>query len=261
MSFWDHIEELRRRLKWSFVTVLILFAFFGFFEARVAFVGGIAVPYPWPNPIRPFASQFFSAAVLYVKPSYVELVVLSPSEGFIAQIKTAFFLAVVVGSPVISHQFFQFMAPGLYEAERRAIMRLVVPSVLLFLWGVLLAFFVVVPFALAFLYQVAAGLGARPFLQVDEFLDFVILFLLGFGGAFQLPVVMYALTASGLVRAAMWRKYWRFAILGIFVFGAVITPDGSGVTMLLVSLPMTFLYVAGWAVSVLRERRVNRESS
>jgi len=149
-----------------------------------------------------------------------------------------------------------FIAPALYAKEKKVILRLVVPAVLLFAGGVAIAFLVVLPFTFTFLYSVAASLGAqRLFLPLDEFLDFTLIFTLGFGLAFEMPIVMYALTASGMIRAVTWRKYWRLAIIGIFFFGAFITPDGSGVTMLLVALPMTGLYVAGYVAAALSERR------
>jgi sec-independent protein translocase protein TatC len=256
MSILKHIEELRQRLKWSFLTVIILFVFFSGFQARVEDVGGASVPYPYPDPLQPFASQFFNLTLNYLKPDFVISTVLNPADAFIVQFKTAFFLSLLVGMPMISYQMGMFIGPALRPQEKRTILRLLVPSMALFAAGVLLAFFVVLPFTFSFLYQVAVNLGVeQPLLHIDQFLDFVLLFMLGFGLAFQVPVVMYGLTAIGLVRAATWRKYWRLAIIAMFAFGAIITPDGSGVTMLLISLPMSGLYVAGYVAAVLHERR------
>jgi len=75
-----------------------------------------------------------------------------------------------------------------------------------------------------------------------------------FGLAFQLPVLMYGLSWLGVVRSSFWKKYWRFAAIAIFLFGAIITPDGSGITMMLVSIPMLGLYVVGYIVSVRIEK-------
>jgi len=259
MRIFEHLEELRGRLKWSFLTVFFLFIFFVTFQARVADVGGVSVPYPYPDPLRPFASQFFNLTLTFLKPDFVEAVVLSPAESWIVQMKTAVFLAVLVGLPMVSYQMASFIAPALYERERRAILVLVVPSLLLFAAGVALAMFVVLPITFSFLYSIASGLGAqRLFLPLEEFLNFTLIFTLGFGLAFELPVVMYALSATGIVRAATWKKYWRFAVIGIFVFGAMITPDGSGVTMMLVSLPMLGLYLAGYVAALAHERNVRK---
>jgi len=260
MRILDHLRELKQRVKWSFLTVFLLFVFFAAFRAEPVDVGGVTVPLPWPDPTAPFASQFFNATLQFLKPDFVESVALSPAEPFVVQLKTAFFLAIGVGMPMIAYQLSLFIAPALYDQEKKVILRLVVPAVLLFALGVAIAFLVVLPFTFAFLYSIAADLGAqRLFLPLDEFLNFTLIFTLGFGLAFEMPVVMYALSASGIIHASVWRKYWRFAIIGIFVFGAFITPDGSGVTMLLVALPMTGLYVAGYVAAVLNERRRQRK--
>ena len=259
MRILQHLEELRHRVKWAFLTVFFLFVFFAAFRAQPVDVGGTTVPLPVPDPTAPFASQFFNATLQFLKPDFVEAAALSPAEPFVVQLKTAFFLAIAVGMPMIAYQLGMFIAPALYAEERKVILRLVVPAVLLFGLGVAIAFLVVLPFTFQFLYSVAASLGAqRLFLPLDEFLNFTLIFTLGFGLAFEMPIVMYALTASGLIHAATWRKYWRLAIIGIFFFGAFITPDGSGVTMLLVALPMTGLYVAGYIASALHERRRQR---
>src|SRR5207302_106559 len=88
----------------------------------------------------------------------------------------------------------------------------------------------------------------------DSFIDFVLLFTLAFGIAFQLPVLMYGLTVLGIVPANFWKKYWRFATIAIVVFGAIITPDGSGITMFLVALPMLALYAGGYVAAVSLEK-------
>ncbi|MEE9489510.1 MAG: twin-arginine translocase subunit TatC, partial [Thermoplasmata archaeon] len=88
----------------------------------------------------------------------------------------------------------------------------------------------------------------------SEFVDFTLLFLLSFGLAFELPILMVGSTFLGVVDDHFWRRNWRFAAVAIFIFGAVITPDGSGITMMLVSLPMLGLYVLGYFLSVRTHR-------
>jgi len=93
------------------------------------------------------------------------------------------------------------------------------------------------------------------FLNIMDFVTFVLQFLLAFGISFQLPLIMYAVSLSGLVDAKFWRRNLRYAIIAIIVFGAVITPDGSGVTMWFVSLPMIALYFAGMVVAERQEKQ------
>jgi len=261
MGILQHVEEFRHRLKWSFLTVIILFVFFTGFQARTFDVGDVSIPYPWPDPLQPFASQVYNLTINFLKPDYVKSTVLNPGDAFIVQFKVALFLAILVGMPMISYQMGMFIAPGLRPKEKRTILRLLVPSLLLFALGVSIALFVVLPFTFDFLYQVAVNLSVeQPLLDINQFLDFVLLFLLAFGFAFQVPVIMYILTAVGLVHAATWKKYWRISVIAIFAFGAIITPDGSGITMLLVSVPMTGLYFAGYVACFFNERKRERRS-
>ena len=255
MRLFEHLEDLRVRLKWSFLAVFFLFAFFAAFQIRTTDVGGVRVPYPFPDPLQPAASQFLDLTMDFLVPPDVQRAVFSPGEAVVVQLQTALYLSLVTGMPVVAYHMAKFVAPALYDRERKMILRLVVPSVLLFVTGVLLAFFLLLPFTFRFLYSIADTLGAQKFLKLDEFLGFTLLFTFGFGITFELPIVMYALSAIGLVKAATWRKYWRFAVIGIFFFAAMITPDSSGVTMLLVAFPMLGLYVAGYVASAVHERR------
>jgi len=108
---------------------------------------------------------------------------------------------------------------------------------------------------LDFLYRYGESAGLVTFLNIMDFVTFVLQFLLAFGISFQLPLIMYAVSLSGLVDAKFWRRNMRYAIIAIIVFGAVITPDGSGVTMWFVSLPMIALYFAGMFVAERQERQ------
>ena len=255
----EHIEELRQRLKWSFLAVFFLFVFFAAFQIRTINVSGVSVPYPFPDPLQPAASQFFNLTLNYLIPPDVEPIVVSPAEAFVVQLQAAMFLAVVSAMPIIAYHMGKFIAPALYDRERKVIVRLVVPAVLLFVAGILLAFFLLLPFTFRFLYSVAGSLGAKHlFLSLDQFLGFTLIFTIGFASTFELPIVMYALTAAGLVKARTWRHNWRFAAIGIFIFAALITPDTSGVTMLLVAFPMLGLYLAGYAAAAIHERRAAR---
>ena len=105
-----------------------------------------------------------------------------------------------------------------------------------------------VPFSIDFLYGYAVPIGAQTFITLDELISFVVLFVVAFGISFELPVIMWVLSAIGIVDAKFWRNNWRYAAVAIVIFGAVITPDGSGFTMWFVALPMMALYLAGYLV-------------
>ena len=116
--------------------------------------------------------------------------------------------------------------------------------------------YLVIPFTLNFLYNYGESIGAEPFLTVNDFITFVLQFILGFGIAFQLPIIMYVLSLSGLTDSKFWQKNFRYAIIIITIFGAVITPDGSGITMWFVALPMIALYAFGIIAIRRNERKV-----
>jgi sec-independent protein translocase protein TatC len=134
--------------------------------------------------------------------------------------------------------------------------KVILPMSLLFIFGVVFSYLLVIPFTLNFLYKYGESIGAETFLTVNDFITFVLQFILGFGIAFQLPVLMYVLSLSGLTDSKFWQKNFRYAIIIITIFGAVITPDGSGVTMWFIALPMIALYALG--IIAIR-RKENRE--
>jgi len=256
MSFFEHLEELRQRLKASILAFVVAFVVFMTFSFQHGVMGlQIWLPVPWFNPAEVIASQFLVAVKNFLIPPDVRSVILTPWEAVVVQFKIAMFLAVIVISPLLTYEFWAFVAPALRPRERRLIVRVSVPVVLLFLGGVAMAFLVVLPFTIRFLYDIARGLGVETLFQLQEFLDFILLFSLAFGVAFELPVIMYGLSALGIVRPETWRRNWRYAAIAIFVFGAFITPDGSGITMMIVSLPMLGLYLGGYGASALRARR------
>jgi sec-independent protein translocase protein TatC len=136
------------------------------------------------------------------------------------------------------------------------IIKIFLPVSLLFIFGVVFSYLLVIPFTLNFLYSYGESIGAETFLTVNDFITFVLQFVLGFGVAFQLPIIMYLLSLSGLTDSKFWQKNFRYAIIIITIFGAVITPDGSGVTMWFVALPMIALYAVG--IIAIRRKEANK---
>ncbi len=264
MGFWEHLDELRHRLKTTFLVVIVLFVIFLTTGIGQVDVGSLQVPMLLPalGPTSDnVATQFFLAVKGYLVPDRVGGLPLNfsyqqPWDAYIVMFKVAFFLAIVVGSPFIVYEMGQFIGPALRPSEKRLIRRITLPILLLFIAGVTMCFVIVLPFTFNLLFSVQNLMGANFLvLYGTNFIDFVLLFSLAFGVAFQLPVVMYGLSAVGIVSADFWRRHWRVAAAGIFLFGAIITPDGSGVTMMFVSLPMLALYIVGYAFAKRSGRR------
>jgi len=122
--------------------------------------------------------------------------------------------------------------------------------------GCLFSYILVIPYVLEFLYKYGESSGLITFLNIMDFVSFVLQFLLAFGISFQLPLIMYATTASGATDAKFWRRNLRYAIVVIIIFGAVITPDGSGVTMWFIAAPMIVLYLAGMFFVERKEKKI-----
>lgn len=259
MSFWEHIDELRKRLKVVLVVIILLWVIFMTFTIKTTSIGSTRVPMLQPafsTNDPPVANQFFLEIVRYLKPSYVNETALAPWDGVMVQIKVAMFLAFVVGFPVIAYEFGMFVAPALKPSEKRVILRMTIPVVILFFFGVLLDYYLLLPWTINFLYSAQQNMGITTFLlPIDSFVSFVTIHLVAFGLAFQLPVVMYSLSAVGVLKADFWRKYWRYVTVAVFVIAGLITPDPSGVTMIVVGTIMMGLYVIGY----LAARRVERK--
>lgn len=262
MTFWEHIDELRRRLKVVIVVVLVLwvlFMTFGIYPVALGpYHGPMLVPAFAVNQ-RPVANQFFITLMDYLKPSYVNETALAPWDGVLVQIQIAMFLAVTVGFPVIAFETGKFIGPALKPSEKQLIMRMTLPIVLLFFFGVFLDYFLLLPWTINFLYVAQQNMGITTYLlPIDTFVSFVTIHLLAFGLAFQLPVIMYSLSAVGFLKAEFWKKYWRYVTVGVFVVAALVTPDPSGVTMLVVGGVMMGLYGVGYVAAKRVERKRER---
>lgn len=258
MTFFEHLEELRRRLKVvvaAFVVTFVVILTTAIVPVTIANTT-LYLPVPTLDQGRTIPAQLIILLTDWLVKGSAELAVLAAGEAVIAQMKVAMFLAAVIISPLTTYEFWRFVAPGLKAKERRLIVRITVPVAALFVSGVLISLLVVLPFTFPFLYAFAKNFNATPLLQLDGFLDFVLWFSIAFGLAFELPVVMYALSYLGIVSPEFWKKNWRYAVIAIFIFGAVITPDGSGVTMMLVSIPMLLLYVGGYVAVARRAKHL-----
>ncbi|HVD08815.1 MAG TPA: twin-arginine translocase subunit TatC, partial [Nitrososphaeraceae archaeon] len=111
--------------------------------------------------------------------------------------------------------------------------------------GCLFSYFLVIPYVLDFLYRYGETIGISTFFDISEFVPFIMQFMIAFGLSYQLPIIMWAATVSGIVESSFWRNNIRYVIIILVIFGAIITPDGSGVSMWFVTGPMLLLYILG----------------
>ncbi len=243
------LGEARRRLVRLAIVLVPLFAFLITFELKPlpVRVGSVTLPlaYPYPSLFYNVSAQAFDALRAWALPPGVELLNLGVGDSVIAQMEVAALLTVIFGMPWIVHEVGAFLMPALRGNERRLIRQIGIPATVLFTVGTLLGLLYLTPFTLRLLFYYVAAMGASPVLGIESFVEFTLLYSMAFGVAFELPVFMYGLTRLGVVPAASWRKHWRGAVIGALVFGMVVTPDNTGITMMIVATPMIALYFGG----------------
>lgn len=234
MPFLEHLEELRQRL---------------FYCAGAFAVGGIVAfvlfQIPGFNVIdflaRPIEPYLHGAKLIYTH----------PGDAFQIVLDAGFAIAFIVASPVILYQLWGFISPAMYQHEKKLVLPVLAGIVVLFVCGVALAFLLILPLTLRFLINVEST-ALQPMISASEYFGFAIYMCLAFGAAFELPIVMMALTAIGLVKPAFLAKYRRYAIVGGLIVGGFITPDPT--SMFAIAIPMYGLY----ELSIVLSRMVYR---
>lgn len=194
----------------------------------------------------------------------VNLIYTAPLEILFTKMKLAGFGAVVVAFPVLAWQLYRFVAPGLYRNERGAFLPFLIAAPVLFLLGAALVYFIMLPFVMWFsLSQQISGGGVSAELlpKVSDYLSLVTALLLAFGLCFQLPVVMTLLGLAGLISSKLMAQGRRYAIVGVVVVAAVVTPPDP-ISQLMLAVPLVLLYeVSIWCVRLIELRRKKAEEA
>src|SRR6185436_14436291 len=238
MPFLDHLEELRWRIIYSLGSLIVAVAIGFFFAMKFDIVGILARP------------------VLPLVPEH-KLVFTHPGEGFTVILNAATTFGIVMASPVILYQVWSFLAPALHTHEKRIAIAVLISGVALFIAGALLAFLVVVPLALPWLMGFA-GPSLEPMITAGEYFGFVFAMVMTFGVSFELPIVILALSALGIVTPQLLSKYRRHAVVAIIVVGAFLTPGDLVWTTLWLAIPLYALYEISVAISFIIYRRKQR---
>ncbi|NIM25836.1 MAG: twin-arginine translocase subunit TatC [Nitrosopumilaceae archaeon] len=250
-----HLDELRKRVLRIVIVIGIITVFLLTFHLEPFELAGITLYYPTPEPLDNIAAQITNHMRDNLVPEDVQLIQTAPGQAFFAQVYIAALVGIVAGMPIVIKELVGFIKPALKENEINVSRSISIPALGLFAAGCIFSYNFVIPYILEFLYRYGESAGLVTFLNVIDFVSFVLQFLLAFGISFQLPLIMYAATGSGIVDSEFWRKNIRYAIVIIVIFGAVITPDGSGVTMWFIAGPMIALYFAGMGIIERKERK------
>jgi len=242
----DHLIELRQRLVYALVAIFIGFVICFAFAEQIYNI--LVQPYRW-------------AAGADAK---IDMIYTAPHEFFFTQVKLALFGAVFIAFPVIATQVYKFVAPGLYLNERAAFRPYLVATPILFLIGACVVYFVVMPLAMTFFLSMEWRTGdVQIHLQakVSEYLSLIMALILGFGAIFQLPVILTLLARAGIIDGDVLREKRRWAILGIFVVAAILTPPDP-ISQISMALPTVLLYEGSiFAVDRVVKARQAREAA
>lgn len=219
MSIIGHLTELRRRLIRCVVAVLL----------------GSCITYAFDEEIMQFLLA--PAGKLYF---------MHPGEAFFSYAKVVLFSGFLLATPVVFYEIWRFFVPAFTRRERMVLGIMVPSSILLFYAGLAFSFFLIVPIGIKFF----MGMGSEdlsPLFSIEKYLDFIITFLLPFGLAFELPLIIIIMAAIGLVTSQQLKKYFRYVFFVSFIIGALLTPPDI-VSQITLALPLTVLYGLSYLV-------------
>jgi sec-independent protein translocase protein TatC len=238
----DHLVELRKRLFFCIVAVLVVFI--------ATYV---------------YSREIFTVLVHpLLLAGQTRIVTVGVFDGFFVQLKVALFAALMIAFPVIANQLWAFVSPGLYTKEKRALLPFLFATPVLFVVGAAMAYFVAIPSALHFFLSFQGNLGGvqqEALTSVASYLDFVMQFLFAFGLAFLMPILLMLVERAGLVTRKQLVSGRRYAIVGCFALALVLAPPDAG-SMIMLAVPLVALYeLALIAIWFTERKRVKTAST
>ena len=243
----EHLIELRKRLMFCVIGFIVAFIVSFIFSSDILYY--LVLPFKWGTGTD------------------VSLISIKLLGVFLVKLKLAFFGGIFIAFPLIATQIYRFMAPGLYAHEKNAFRPYLIATPIFFLLGAGLVYFFLLPTAIHFFYTLAAGTGSEDqnaiqlMPDIEAYLDFVMMLILAFGFCFQLPVILTLLGHIGVVSYEQLRSGRKFAIVGVFIVAAVVTPPDP-ISQIAMAVPLMGLYeVSVQAVRFLENRRKKAESA
>ena len=243
MPFLDHLEELRWRIIWSGVALLVAFALAFTLVSNFDIIGILSYP----------AKDFLHGG---------KLIYTHPADPFTILMQVSFGIGVVLASPVIGYQVWAFLSPALHANERRIVVPVLIGAVGLFIIGCTLSVLWVLPITLELLGGIASG-SLQQMISATEYFGFAVALTLAFGLVFELPILIVILTFIGLVTPRFLAKYRRHSFVVLLLVSAVITPGDMIISTLMLFIPLYGLYelsiVLSWFVFRAKQKRAKRQ--
>ncbi|MBS4031726.1 MAG: twin-arginine translocase subunit TatC [Clostridiales bacterium] len=227
LTLFDHLEELRKRL---FISIITLFI--------ATIIGFTAV-----DSLR---------GILTRPAGHLDLIFVSPPEALMANFRLALIAGILISMPVLTYQFLAFIFPALYKNEKKIILPVMAAMLLFFTAGISFAYFTVFPYTIIFFMQFASE-GLTAMFTISNYLTFATNFLFAFGVVFQLPILFWFLGWLHIVDAAFLRSQRKYALLFIVVIAAILTPPDV-VSQIMMALPLLVLYEIGIILVVISQR-------
>jgi len=237
-SLISHLIELRDRLLKMILCVVVVFLGLAYYANQIY--------------------SFLAGPLLKHLPKNSTMIAIEVASPFFTPFKLALVVAVFISVPVILYQFWAFVAPGLYQQERRLILPLLIASTLLFYLGVAFAYFVVFPLIFGFLTATAPE-GVAVMTDITQYLDFVLTLFIAFGICFEVPIFTIVLVWTGLVSPAGLAEKRPYVIVGVFVIAMFLTPPDA-ISQTLLAIPMWMLFELGLLFSRFFVRKTDTDS-
>jgi sec-independent protein translocase protein TatC len=233
-SFISHLVELRDRLIKSLAVVLVLFVVCFYFSGDI---------------MRFLSQPLYQALPPGTKPIFID-----QAGAFFTLTKVAFLTAFLLSLPWVMYQVWAFVAPGLYEHEKRFAMPLIISSVFFMLVGISFAYLFVLPAAYKFFIAFSSQTGAETMQDLQKYWDFTLAIFFGFGITFEVPVVEMLLVKLGMVTQDQLRQARRYVVVGAFVVAAILTPPDV-LSQFMLAIPLILLYELGiWMSGFVKAR-------
>ncbi len=261
MSFFDHIEVLRWHLIRSCIAILVftVLAFIYYDWVFDTVIMGPKKPDFWTYRMLCKLGDYLQRPGFCITKIPGKIINTEMAGQFTLEINSALIIGITLGFPYLLWELWRFIKPALHENERKAASGFVLYASLLFILGILFGYYIIAPESISFLANLSVSDQIENTFTVDSYLSSVATLTLATGVVFQLPMIVHILSSIGLLTPKLMRAGRRYAIVGILIIAAVITPTPDMLTMMIVSVPLFILYEVGIVVAGRVEKRKKKK--